>query len=65
MSIIDASEVKLPGEANQNNLPPKCGQRIDGGINAMMTTPPKSTVEVFRLWDSMSTTSLKDLNMTQ
>jgi hypothetical protein len=23
--------VKLPGEAKQNNLPPKCGQLIDAG----------------------------------
>jgi hypothetical protein len=29
--IADVSEVKLPGEAKQNNLPPKCGQPIDGG----------------------------------
>jgi hypothetical protein len=31
MLIIDTSAVKLPGEAKQNNLPPECGQPIDGG----------------------------------
>jgi hypothetical protein len=30
MLIADVSEVKLPGEAKQNNLPPECGQPIDG-----------------------------------
>jgi hypothetical protein len=30
MLIIDVSEVKLPGEAIQNNLPLECGQPIDG-----------------------------------
>jgi hypothetical protein len=30
MSFVDVSEVKLPGEAKQNNLPPECGQPIDG-----------------------------------
>jgi hypothetical protein len=29
MLIVGVSEVKLPGEAKQNNLPPKCGQPID------------------------------------
>jgi hypothetical protein len=27
----DMSAVKLPGEAEQNNLPPECGQPIDAG----------------------------------
>jgi hypothetical protein len=27
--IIDVSEVKLPGEAKQNNLPPECGKPIE------------------------------------
>jgi hypothetical protein len=31
MLIVDMSEVKLPGEARQNNLPPECGQPIDVG----------------------------------
>jgi hypothetical protein len=31
MLILDMSAVKLPGEAKQNNLPPKCGQPIDAG----------------------------------
>jgi hypothetical protein len=31
MLIVDVSEVKLPDEAQQNNLPPECGQPIDGG----------------------------------
>jgi hypothetical protein len=31
MLIIDVSEVKLTEEAKQNNLPPECGQPIDGG----------------------------------
>jgi hypothetical protein len=31
MLIVDGSEFKFPGEAQQNNLPPKCGQLIDGG----------------------------------
>jgi hypothetical protein len=31
MLINDVSEVKLPAEAKQNNLPPKCGQPIDEG----------------------------------
>jgi hypothetical protein len=31
MLIVDVSEVKLPGEAKQNNLPPECGQPIDAG----------------------------------
>jgi hypothetical protein len=26
------SEVKLPGEAKQNNVPPECEQPIDGGF---------------------------------
>jgi hypothetical protein len=30
MLIVDVSEVKLPGEAKQNNLAPECGQPIDG-----------------------------------
>jgi hypothetical protein len=29
MLIVDVSEVKLPGEQNIN-LPPECGQLIDG-----------------------------------
>jgi hypothetical protein len=29
--IVDVSEVKLPGEAKQTNLPPECGEPIDGG----------------------------------
>jgi hypothetical protein len=33
MLIVDVSEVKLPGEANQYNLPPECGQPIDGDDN--------------------------------
>jgi hypothetical protein len=32
MLIVDVSEVKLPGEAKQSNLPPECGQPIDGGL---------------------------------
>jgi hypothetical protein len=32
MLIVDVSEVKLPGEAKQNNLPPECGQPIDGRV---------------------------------
>jgi hypothetical protein len=31
MLIIDMSEIKLPGEAKLNNLPPECGQPIDAG----------------------------------
>jgi hypothetical protein len=31
MLIVDMSSVKLPGEVKQNNLPPACGQPIDGG----------------------------------
>jgi hypothetical protein len=31
------SAVKLPDEAKQNNLPPECGQLIDGGGNAKST----------------------------
>jgi hypothetical protein len=27
--IMDMSAVKLPGEAKQNDLPPKCGQPFD------------------------------------
>jgi hypothetical protein len=34
MSIVDVSEVELPGEAKQNNLPPECGQSIDGVLMA-------------------------------
>jgi hypothetical protein len=30
MLIVDVSVVKLSGEAKQNNLPPECGQQIDG-----------------------------------
>jgi hypothetical protein len=30
MLIVDVSKVKLPSEVKQNNLPPKCGQPIDG-----------------------------------
>jgi hypothetical protein len=30
MLIIDIEEVKLAGEAKQNNLPPECGQLIGG-----------------------------------
>jgi hypothetical protein len=30
MLIVDVSAIKLPGEAKQNNLPPECGQPIDG-----------------------------------
>jgi hypothetical protein len=33
MLIVDVSEIELPGEAKQNNLPPKYGQLIDGGEN--------------------------------
>jgi hypothetical protein len=29
--IVDVSEVKLPSEAKQNNLPPECGQPIGVG----------------------------------
>jgi hypothetical protein len=29
MLIVDVSELKLPGEAKQNNLPTECGQPID------------------------------------
>jgi hypothetical protein len=29
MLIVDVSEVKHPGEAKQNNLPPECGQPTD------------------------------------
>jgi hypothetical protein len=29
MLIVEMSEVKLPGEAKQNNLPPECGKPID------------------------------------
>jgi hypothetical protein len=31
MLIVYANDVKLPGEAKQDNLPPECGQPIDGG----------------------------------
>jgi hypothetical protein len=34
MLIVAVSEVKLPGEATQNNLSPECGQPIDGGVLA-------------------------------
>jgi hypothetical protein len=39
MLIIDVSEVKLPVEAKQNNLPPECGQPIDsfGQVGSQMT----------------------------
>jgi hypothetical protein len=30
MLIVDVSEVKLPGEGKQNNLPPESGQPSDG-----------------------------------
>jgi hypothetical protein len=30
-SIVDMSEVKLPGKVQQNNLPPECGQPINEG----------------------------------
>jgi hypothetical protein len=30
MLILGVSEVKLPGDAKQNNLLPKCGQQITG-----------------------------------
>jgi hypothetical protein len=30
MLIVAVSEVKLPGETKQDNLPPECGQPIDG-----------------------------------
>jgi hypothetical protein len=33
MKIIDMSDVKLSGEAKQNNLPPECGQPFDGGVH--------------------------------
>jgi hypothetical protein len=29
--IVAVSAVKLPDEAKQNNIPPECGQPIDGG----------------------------------
>jgi hypothetical protein len=29
--IVDVSEFKLPGEVEQNNQPPECGQLIDTG----------------------------------
>jgi hypothetical protein len=38
MLIVDMSEVKLPGEAKQNNLLLECGQPIDGGGNAQSDT---------------------------
>jgi hypothetical protein len=31
--IVDVSEVKLPGEAKLNNLPPECGEPIDADEN--------------------------------
>jgi hypothetical protein len=31
MLIVDMSEVKLPGKAKQNNLPPECRQPIEVG----------------------------------
>jgi hypothetical protein len=34
--IVDVSEFKLPDEARQNNLPPKCGELIDGGVTSMV-----------------------------
>jgi hypothetical protein len=37
MLIIDVSEVKLPGEAKQYNLPPECGQPIGVGVGLDMT----------------------------
>jgi hypothetical protein len=40
MLIVDMSEVKLPGEANQNNLPPECGQPIDAGGVALNARNP-------------------------
>jgi hypothetical protein len=47
--IVDLSEVKLPGEDKQNNLPPNVdnrlagvfmvhGQLIDGGVHGAWTT---------------------------
>jgi hypothetical protein len=32
--IVDVSEVKLSGEAKQNNLPPECGQLIEVGVTS-------------------------------
>jgi hypothetical protein len=39
MLTIDVSEVKLPGEAKQNNLPPECGQPIDDGGSMLSNFP--------------------------
>jgi hypothetical protein len=33
MLIVDVSKVNLPAEAKLNNLPPECGQLIDGVSN--------------------------------
>jgi hypothetical protein len=30
MLVVDMTEVKLQGEAKQDNLAPECGQLIDG-----------------------------------
>jgi hypothetical protein len=37
MLIVDVSEVKLPVEAKQNNIPPECGLSIDGVLKVSTT----------------------------
>jgi hypothetical protein len=41
--IVDISEVKLPDEAKQYNLPPECGQPIDT-YQKMTPFPEKSAL---------------------
>jgi hypothetical protein len=47
MLIVDVSEVKLPGEAKQNNLPPECGQLIDGGESVGLQKLPTNFNDFF------------------
>jgi hypothetical protein len=53
MLIVDKSEVKLPGEAKQNNLPPECGRPIDGAskTKAWKTLSRRDKPESLQMWD--------------
>jgi hypothetical protein len=64
MLIVDASEVKLPGEAKQNNLPPKCGQPIDGWI-ICSSNGPKTYYTEFKVIETEIITDIENVCLKQ
>jgi hypothetical protein len=62
MLIVDMSEVKLPGEAKQNNLPPEREQPIDASdyhCNSLLTSCGGAYLQGLAVFDQIFMNSIQ------